>query len=105
MSKSVLKPERETRRRKTAAELLKTWPAELFLPSREELEQLAKGDGDRKAGDTLRVMKDRGEITSHGGDRKSKSQVANLISFSDMGIDKDQSARFQQPAAVPEVNA
>jgi len=58
-------------------------------------------DARRRAGQELRSMKDRGEL-EHGGDRKSNSQAASLISLADLGLTYSQSSRYQQEASVPD---
>jgi hypothetical protein len=56
---------------------------------------------ERRAGELLREMEERGERETKGGDRKSKSHAATLIPrLSDLGINKSQSSRWQKLAAV-----
>jgi len=57
---------------------------------------------ERKAGQMLEQMAERGERASgHGGDRKS-SCTLQLDQLADLGIEKTQSHRWQQIASVPE---
>jgi hypothetical protein len=46
-------------------------------------------------------MKENGEIEGHGGDRKSSSHHENL-KYADLGIDHNQSSRWQQAARIPD---
>jgi hypothetical protein len=56
----------------------------------------------RKAGETLRLMRDRGDLDrGQGGDRKSRSQAAT-VKLEDLGLTKSQSSRYQLEASVPE---
>jgi hypothetical protein len=59
---------------------------------------------ERRAGELLAEMKERGERETKGGDRKSKSQPATLIAsppkLSDLGVTKTQSSRWQQLAGM-----
>jgi hypothetical protein len=56
---------------------------------------------ERRAGELLRAMEERGERETKGGDRKSKSHAATLIPrLSDLGINKSQSSRWQKLAAI-----
>jgi N6-adenosine-specific RNA methylase IME4 len=57
---------------------------------------------ERRAGELLRKMAERKERETKGGDRKSKSRPATLIApkLSDFGINKTQSSRWQQLAAL-----
>jgi len=50
---------------------------------------------ERRAGELL------AGVVSHGGDRKSSSHDENLI-LADLGIDHNQSARWQREAAIPQ---
>lgn len=55
---------------------------------------------ERRAGQLLKEMASTGERdTGQGGDRKAQSQVATL---KDLGVDGDQSSRWQQEAELPE---
>ena len=54
------------------------------------------------AGDTLKAMKERGELAEQGGDRKSTSHDARLITLDDLGLTYSQSSRYQQEASVPD---
>jgi hypothetical protein len=65
---------------------------------------------ERRAGELLREMKERGERQRNRGDRKSKSSDTILISeakspqpvkLKDLGITPDQSSKWQQLANVP----
>lgn len=58
-------------------------------------------DARRKAGETLKAMKERGELYDKGGDRKSKSQAA-ILKLSDLGLTLSQSSRYQTEASVPD---
>jgi hypothetical protein len=59
---------------------------------------------ERRAGELLLEIKERGERETKGGDRRSKLQPATLIApppkLSDLGINKTQSSRWQQLAAL-----
>jgi N6-adenosine-specific RNA methylase IME4 len=56
---------------------------------------------ERRAGELLTEMKDRGQREGAGGDRKSKSPPAILIpKLSDIGITATQSSRWQKLAAL-----
>src|SRR6516225_3771186 len=56
---------------------------------------------ERRAGELLTAMKDRGQREGAGGDRKSKSPSAILIpKLSDIGITATQSSRWQRLAAL-----
>jgi hypothetical protein len=64
---------------------------------------------ERRAGQLLKDMKERGERQKKGGDRKSKSRRPTLISdttpkptIAELGITKDQSSQWQGLAEVPE---
>lgn len=56
---------------------------------------------ERKAGELLSQMKARGELTPHGGDRKSESR-SETTNLNDVGITPDQSSRWQQLASMSE---
>ena len=58
-------------------------------------------DARRKAGETIVVMRERGELAEHGGDRKSKSHAATLISLEELDLTKSESSRYQAEAADP----
>lgn len=55
-------------------------------------------DARRKAGDTLVTMKARGELARRG---KPKMSQAATFTVEDLGLTRDQSARYQQEASVP----
>jgi hypothetical protein len=50
---------------------------------------------ERRAGELL------AELVTHGGDRKSKSRD-EILKLADLGIDRNQSARWRREASVPE---
>jgi hypothetical protein len=52
------------------------------------------------AGDTLVLMKERGEL-KEGGDRKALSQ-AGIVTLAELGLNLSQSSRYQYEASVPE---
>lgn len=57
---------------------------------------------ERKCGELLRDMAQRGERDNgKGGDRKSQSQAAT-VKLAALGLDKHEASRFQQVAAVPQ---
>jgi hypothetical protein len=56
---------------------------------------------ERKAGELLSQMKVRGELTPHGGDRKSESR-SETTNLNSVGITPDQSSRWQQLASMSE---
>jgi hypothetical protein len=59
-------------------------------------------DARRKAGETIRIMKERGELDcGMGGNRRSQSH-AGTVKLDDLGLTKNQSSRYQQEASVPE---
>ena len=58
-------------------------------------------DARRKAGDTLIEMKERGELETKGGDRKSKLEHPTL-KLDDLGISKYQASHYQLEARVSE---
>jgi uncharacterized protein YjiS (DUF1127 family) len=58
-------------------------------------------DARRKAGETIRLMKERGELAERGRDRKEMSQAATF-KLDDIGLTRSQSSRYQQEASVPE---
>lgn len=60
---------------------------------------------ERRAGEILREQEKNNQREKRGGDRKSKSHDATLISppkLSDLGVTKSQSSRWQESADVPE---
>lgn len=54
---------------------------------------------ERRAGELLAQMKRRGELTPHGGDRKSESR-SDTTNLKDVGITPDQSSRWQSLASM-----
>lgn len=54
---------------------------------------------ERRAGELLSQMKQSGELTPHGGDRRSDSR-SDTTSLKDVGISPDQSSRWQQLASM-----
>lgn len=54
---------------------------------------------ERKAGELLGQMKDRGELTPHGGDRKSESR-SDTTNLNSIGVSADQSSRWQSLASM-----
>ena len=54
---------------------------------------------ERKAGELLGQMKDRGELTQHGGDRKSESR-SDTTNLNSIGVSADQSSRWQSLASM-----
>lgn len=56
---------------------------------------------ERRAGEMLAGMKARGELTAHGGDRKSDSR-SETTNLNEVGITPDQSSRWQQLASMSE---
>ena len=54
----------------------------------------------RKAGDTLRLMRERGELADRG--RQEQMSQRGTFTLSDLGITRNQSSRWQAEAAVPE---
>ena len=56
---------------------------------------------ERRSGQLLEEMQERGERSAQGGDRKSKYQAGSLISkLPDLGMSKNQSARWQRMAEM-----
>jgi len=58
---------------------------------------------ERRAGELLAQMKERGEREARGGDRKSKCSASTLIAppqLADLGITKSQSSNWQRLAAI-----
>jgi hypothetical protein len=53
-----------------------------------------------RAGELLREMAGRGELASHGGDRRSTSR-SRPSTLNELGVGKFESSRWQQVAAVP----
>lgn len=60
-------------------------------------------DARRKAGDTLGLMKERGELAERGRPEK-KSQAATFTTLDDLGLTRSQSSRYQQEASVSEAD-
>lgn len=56
---------------------------------------------ERRCGELLRQMKERGDRARQGGDRKSKLQHG-ILKLADLGVTPRQSAEFQQVAAIPQ---
>lgn len=56
---------------------------------------------ERRCGEMLAQMKERGELTSHGGDRKSESR-SDTTNLNEVGITADQSSRWQSLASMSE---
>jgi hypothetical protein len=63
----------------------------------------------QRAGELLHEMEKKGEITGHGGDRKSKSSQPTLIpdvhkpkpkTLPELGITRDQSSQWKELAEV-----
>jgi hypothetical protein len=56
-------------------------------------------DARRKAGETIRLMKERGELAERVGRNGSQPGTHSL---DDLGLTKNQSSRYQQEASVPD---
>lgn len=60
-------------------------------------------DARRKAGDTLRLMKERGELADRGDNQHTtRSSQAAITTLADLGLTLSQSSRYQAEASVPE---
>jgi N6-adenosine-specific RNA methylase IME4 len=57
-------------------------------------------DARRKAGDTLQLMKERGELAERG--RPEQTSQAATYTLESIGLTRSQSSRYQQEASVPE---
>ena len=74
----------------------------VMIPSVPKVAKRMELDARRKAGQTLGVMKERGELDAgQGGDRKSRSQAATVKTLDDLDLTKSESSRYQAEAAVP----
>lgn len=58
---------------------------------------------ERKAGELLAAMKQRGELAKQGGDRKSESKP-NPTTLIELGVRTDESARWQSLAGMSEAH-
>jgi hypothetical protein len=77
-------------------------PREIVAAANEAASEAAalRIEAQARAGEVVHEMAERGELATHGGDRRteSRSHAATLI---DLGVTNSESSRWQQVAAVP----
>ncbi len=56
------------------------------------------GEGGDQAGETLGVMKERGELAERGLNRHTKMSQPGTSTLEDLGLTRNQSSRYQQEA-------